>query len=229
MEMAGESILQSALAEEAQLDAQLASMDGAMDEDTFEALRQKRKIQMQKQLRKDADMRQCGHGRYSELTDTKEFFQAAKKSQRMVVHFYRGVTPRCEIVDKHFEKLAHDHVECRFVKLNAEKNPYLVEKFGIILLPTMVLIKDGKTEHAIHGFDEFGGTDDFTTDVAALVLAAHGMLNPEKINMDAADDLAEGNVGGVNAISMTISSSSHARLEDSDDDFDMDGFDDDGK
>jgi hypothetical protein len=225
MEMAGQSILASALREEAELDAKLASMDAAMDEDTFEALRQKRKLQMQKQLRKEADLRQMGHGSYRELTDTKEFFQAAKKSSRMIVHFYRGVTPRCEIVDAHFEKLAHQHVECRFAKLNAEKNPFLVEKFGIILLPTMVLIKDGKTDHAIHGFDEFGGTDDFSTEVVAYVLAAHGMINPDTIE-DKSEDIMRGNEAGVNAIKVsTVSASTFARLEDSDDDFDMDDFD----
>ena len=225
MEMAGQSILASALREEAELDAKLASMDAAMDEDTFEALRQKRKLQMQKQLRKEADLRQMGHGSYRELTDTKEFFQAAKKSSRMIVHFYRGVTPRCEIVDAHFEKLAHQHVECRFAKLNAEKNPFLVEKFGIILLPTMVLIKDGKTDHAIHGFDEFGGTDDFSTEVVAYVLAAHGMINPDTIE-DKSEDIMRGNEAGVNAIKVsTVSAYTFARLEDSDDDFDMDDFD----
>ncbi len=114
-----------------------------------------------------------------EISDTKEFFNAAKKSSRMIVHFYRSVTPRCQIVDAHFEKLAQTHVETRFVKLDAEKNPYLVEKLGIILMPTIVLIKDGKTEHAIHGFDEFGGTDDFSTADMAYVLATHKVLNYE--------------------------------------------------
>jgi thioredoxin-like negative regulator of GroEL len=98
----------------------------------------------------------------------------------MVVHFYRGVTPRCEIVDAHFAKLAPAHVETRFVKINAEKNPFLVERLGIILMPSIVLIKDGKTDHTIHGFDEFGGVDDFSTDTVAFVLARHGVLNYEE-------------------------------------------------
>jgi len=221
MEMVGNSMLASALAEEAALDAKLAAMDGDMNEDTYETLRQKRKLQLQKNMRKEQDQRQLGHGRYSELTDTKEFFAAAKKSSRLIVHFYRGVTPRCEIVDKHFEKLAHDHVECRFVKINAEKNPFLVEKLGVILLPTMVLIKDGKTEHAIHGFDEFGGVDDFPTEVVAYVLAAHGMIKPEEVE-DMSEDIAEGNSAGVNAIRVnTITSSRFALLEDEDDDFNL--------
>lgn len=114
-----------------------------------------------------------------EISDTKEFFNAAKKSNRMIVHFYRSVTPRCQIVDAHLERLCQTHLEARFVKIDAEKSPYLVEKLGIILMPTIVLIKDGKTEHAIHGFDEFGGTDDFTTQDMAYVLATHKVLNYE--------------------------------------------------
>jgi thiol-disulfide isomerase/thioredoxin len=114
-----------------------------------------------------------------EISDTKEFFNAAKKSSRMIVHFYRSVTPRCQIVDAHFERLCQTHLEARFVKIDAEKSPYLVEKLGIILMPTIVLINNGKTEHAIHGFDEFGGTDDFTTSDMAYVLATHKILNYE--------------------------------------------------
>lgn len=226
MEQVGNSLLASALAEEAALDARLASMEANMTEDTLEVLRQKRKLELQKKMRKEADMRQMGHGSYRELTDTKEFFAAAKKSARMIVHFFRGVTPRCEIVDAHFEKLAHKHVGCRFVKLNAEKNPYLVEKFGIILLPTMVLIKDGKTDHAIHGFDEFGGTDDFSTEVVEVVLAGHDMIDPRDVNLDAIDDIAEGNKGGVNAVNIKISSSHHAAMmmDDDEDDFDVDNI-----
>lgn len=111
-----------------------------------------------------------------ELTDTKEFFEVAKKSERMVVHFFRGTTLRCEIVDAHLEKLAVNHVETRFVKINAEKNPFLVERLRIIMLPTLVLIRSGHTEHSIVGFDEMGGVDDFSTEDLAYVLSSHKML-----------------------------------------------------
>lgn len=181
MENMTHGLLQAAAQEEAKLDAQMKDMEN-LDEDDFEMLRQKRKIMLQKKMKQEADWRQLGHGRYMELTDTKEFFNAAKKSERMIVHFYRGVSPRCQIVDAHFEKLAYTHLETRFVKIDAEKHPFLVEKLGIILMPTMVLIKGGHTDHAIHGFDEFGGTDDFTTADMAYVLAAHNMVDPEVEN-----------------------------------------------
>lgn len=195
-------LLQAAAEEEKKLDAQLQGMEN-LDEDDFETLRQKRKLMLQKQMRQEADWKQLGHGVYSELTDTKEFFNAAKKSARMCVHFYRGVTPRCVIVDAHFEKLAWSHLETRFVKIDAEKNPFLVERLGIILMPTIVLIKDGKTDHAIHGFDEFGGTDDFTTADVAYVLAAHAMVNPDVENRsEEMSERAQRNKG-VNAMSIS--------------------------
>eukprot|EP01038_Epipyxis_sp_PR26KG_P012058 gene12058-16135_t len=197
MERVGEGILQVAQAEERKIDAQLKQYEN-LDEDDFEALRQRRKQMLQKKMKQEQDWKQLGHGRYLEITDTKDFFNAAKKSSRMIVHFYRSVTPRCQIVDAHFERLAATHIETRFCKIDAEKNPFLVERLGIILMPTMVLIKDGKTEHSIHGFDEFGGTDDFTTADMAYVLATRGVLNYEN---DRSEEIASrSNKAGLNAM-----------------------------
>uniref|UniRef100_A0A7S0SSS6 Thioredoxin domain-containing protein n=1 Tax=Chromulina nebulosa TaxID=96789 RepID=A0A7S0SSS6_9STRA len=176
MEKVGEGILQAAQAEEQKLDAKLKALEN-LDEDDFEILRQKRKLEMQKKMKQQQNWIQLGHGKYDEINDTKEFFTLAKKSERLVVHFYRGVTPRCEIVDAHLIKLAQTHVETKFMKVNVEKNPFLVEKLHIIMIPTIVLIINGKTSHSIIGFDEFGGTDDFTTDDVAYVLSTHKVLN----------------------------------------------------
>jgi thioredoxin-like negative regulator of GroEL len=41
--------------------------------------------------------------------------------------------------------LAKQHLETRFVKINAEKSPFLVERLGIFIMPTILLIKDGQT------------------------------------------------------------------------------------
>lgn len=166
-------------------------------------------------MRQEQDWKQLGHGRYAELNDTKDFFAAAKKSAKMIVHFYRGVTPRCQIVDAHFEQLAPRHLEARFVKIDAEKNPFLVERLGVIMMPTIVLIKEGKTDHAIHGFDEFGGTDDFTTADVAYVLATHGVLNYET---DRSEEIAkQRSKAGLNSVRMaTIRSGEYDGYSDDD-------------
>jgi hypothetical protein len=150
-----------------------------------------------------------------EINDPKEFFNAAKKSKWMVVHFYRSVTVRCQIVDAHLEKLCQEHLETRFIKIDAEKSPFLVEKLGIILMPTIVLIKDGKTEHSIHGFDEFGGTDDFTTADMAYVLASRGVLNYDN---DRSEEIRNRSTkAGLNSIRLaTIRASNYDDMDDSD-------------
>jgi hypothetical protein len=62
MEQVGSGILQAARAEERELDRQLANMEN-VDEDTFESLRQRRKLELQKKMRLEQDWRQLGHGK----------------------------------------------------------------------------------------------------------------------------------------------------------------------
>jgi hypothetical protein len=114
----------------------------------------------------------CAH----QVTSEKEFFAECKKSERVVVHFYRASTWRCEIADRHLGALARKHIETRFIRLDVERVPFLVERLNIFMLPTIMLVKGGKTEHSIIGFDEFGGSDDFDTEVAEAKLIEHGVL-----------------------------------------------------
>lgn len=73
-------------------------------------------------------------------------------------------------------QIATKHPETKFCKINAEKSPFVCERLNIWMLPTLVLVKSGHTEHSIVGFDEFGGTDDFDFETFEQVLLAHGML-----------------------------------------------------
>jgi hypothetical protein len=66
--------------------------------------------------------------------------------------------------------------QTRFLKVNAERAPFLCERLRIWMMPTIVLVKSGVTEHSIVGFDELGSTDDFTTEAMETVLVNHGLL-----------------------------------------------------
>lgn len=147
-----------------------------MDDDDIERMREKRLREMKKQHQRKIQLKRNGHGTYTEVHNEKEFFEVGKKSNLVACHFYRPTTKHCWVVDKHFQKLCAEHLECKFIKINAEKSPYLCEKLNIWMMPTIVLIKDRKTEHSIVGFDEFGGTDKFTRSDMAKVLAHHGMI-----------------------------------------------------
>jgi len=149
---------------EQQLDAEIDRLDH-LDGDDLDAIRRERMAQMKKRQSKRQEWIQNGHGDYTELYEEKEFFETTKKSENVVCHFYRDQFDRCKIVDKHLSILAKKHIETKFVKINAEKAPFLTERLKIRVLPSMCLVKNGKTKDYIVGFTDLGNKDDFTTEV----------------------------------------------------------------
>mmetsp|Transcript_8601 Transcript_8601/g.13947 ORF Transcript_8601/g.13947 Transcript_8601/m.13947 type:complete len:182 (-) Transcript_8601:50-595(-) len=139
-------------------------------------MREKRKAALRKQAEKKAEWTAQGHGEYREIRGEKEFFAEVKGSERVVMHFFRSATLRCNIIDRHLGDIAKKHVETKFIKVDAEKSPFLVERLNIWMMPSIVIALNGKTEHTITGLDEFGGTDDFSTEMCAFVLGTHGAI-----------------------------------------------------
>lgn len=54
-----------------------------------------------------------------------------------------------------------------------------MERMDIILMPTIVLVKNGEAIHHLRGFDELGGSDDFTTQDLSFVLSNYDVLRFE--------------------------------------------------
>lgn len=157
-------VLTVAKAVEETLDEEISRLDlDRLDEDDLEQLRQKRLQEMKKMTAKRKHWLSLGHGEYQEIPSEKDFFAAAKASERVVCHFYRENWP-CKVMDKHLSVLAKQHLETRFVKIHAEKSPFLAERLKIVVLPTLALIKNAKVDDYVVGFDELGGTDEFRTE-----------------------------------------------------------------
>lgn len=171
-----QQLVNAAKAVEQQLDAEIEKLD-KMDEDDIESLRRKRMQQMKKAQDQKREWLSLGHGKYEEIAEEKDFFDVCKKSKNVACHFYRDSTFRCKIVDKHFEILAAKHIECRFVKINAEKCPFLTQRLKIKVIPTMLLTKDAKTKDYIVGFDDLGGTDEFSTEMLEWRIAQADIIN----------------------------------------------------
>mmetsp|Transcript_11863 Transcript_11863/g.30094 ORF Transcript_11863/g.30094 Transcript_11863/m.30094 type:complete len:247 (-) Transcript_11863:1553-2293(-) len=177
------------------IESEMAQYDRLLDdEDALEDLRKKRIEQMKKQYQMQKKYRELGHGTYTELGSgstndsrdiAKDFFQTSKESDRIIYHFYRPTTRYCDIFHAHLEKLAQKHLETKFVKINVEGcdnnegggASFLVERLGIVVMPTLVLVKDRKAIHHMRGFDELGGTEDFSTNMLAHVLGTHGITD----------------------------------------------------
>ncbi|CAI8604851.1 unnamed protein product [Vicia faba] len=168
-EVIEKQVLTVAQAVEDKIDEEIAALE-RLDDDDLEALRERRLQQMKKMSEKRSRWISLGHGEYTEIPSEKDFFSVVKASERVVCHFFRENWP-CKVVDKHLSLLAKQHFETRFVKINAEKSPFLAERLKIIVLPTIALIKNTKVDDYVVGFDELGGTDDFSTEVLEERLA----------------------------------------------------------
>jgi len=169
--------VQGAKLMEQQMDDQLIE-EGEMSDEELEKLREARVNRMKKARRAKEILHRLGHGTYREC-DQQAFFDLTRRSPRVVVHFWRPSSFRCDIMHKHMRDIARMHTECLFISVNVEKAPFLVEKLNIRVLPSLKLIKKGEIFHTMFGFEEFGGTDDFKTKDMVGALVARGLLTPE--------------------------------------------------
>lgn len=176
-EVIEKQVLTVARAVEDKIDDEIAALE-RLDADDIEVLRERRLQQMKKIAENRSRWISLGHSDYSELLSEKDFFAAVKASERVVCHFYRENWP-CKVMDKHLSLLAKQHIETRFVKINAEKSPFLAEKLKIIVLPTLALIKNAKVDDYVVGFDELGGTDEFSTEELEERLAKAKVISYE--------------------------------------------------
>mmetsp|Transcript_22225 Transcript_22225/g.31209 ORF Transcript_22225/g.31209 Transcript_22225/m.31209 type:complete len:265 (+) Transcript_22225:206-1000(+) len=200
------AILNTARVQEAALQDEMAKYDALLEsnQDELELLRERRLAQMKKSQAQKQKWREAGHGVYTDLGQgqdardvAREFFDASKTSQRLVVHFYRPTTRLCDIFHSHLQTLAQQHLETKFVKINVENcdskdgsgASFLVKQLGIVVMPTLVIVKDRKAVHHIRGFDELGGSTDFTTNALAYVIGSHGGLIPKDDEMEMPDEL----------------------------------------
>merc|ERR1719407_358073 len=125
-------VLAAAQQMEDALDEKLHELEN-LDEDDLERVKQRRLDEMKKRHQQVQRWRAHGHGE-------KDFFKEAKAVDRVVAHFYRENWP-CKVMDKHLAILANKHVETKFLKIHAEKSPYLTEKLKVFMLPTLALVK----------------------------------------------------------------------------------------
>ena len=79
--------------------------------------------------------------------------------------------------------MASLHRETRFCTFDAEKSPYLCDKIladpeGNVVIPTLLLVKEGKVTYHIRGLAELGG-EQCNCEIMAAVLQIHGLIKGE--------------------------------------------------
>lgn len=170
-----QKVLEAANFVEEQLDTEINRL-GHLKEDDIEQLREKRLQQLKKQQELKQEWRRKGHGEYTAVSDETDFFSVCKESNHVICHFFRESTWRCKIMDKHLYTIAAKHIEAKFIRIDAEKSQFLAKRLRIVVLPTIALIKDGKTVDFVVGFDDLGGTDDFPCEMLEWRIARSGVI-----------------------------------------------------
>ena len=94
-----------------------------------------------------------GHGTFMKISDQKDFFNVSKQSKKVIVLFTRDANKYGTVMKEHMTVLSQQHMEARFVWVDAENAPFITEKLNIWMLPTIVCIENNKVK-CQHTFTE---------------------------------------------------------------------------
>jgi len=142
----------AAAAQQAAVEAQAAAEAAEL-----EAIRQARIARM-KQERGEAEKNTTkGHGEVATISQD-EFLSTVTGSTRCVVHFFLAQFEQCHVMDAHVAKLAGAHLETRFVRIDAEKAPFFVQRLSVRVLPSLLMFEEGKLVGRQTGFAGLGET-----------------------------------------------------------------------
>lgn len=162
--------------DEDELLAELEKEDSSLD-----AFRERRLQQLHEEYSRARAMKAAGSGGYDELHDEKTLMDLTTSTKNCIVHFFHSDFRRCKIMDGHLETLAPMHAESRFIRIDVDKAPFLVERLAVRVLPCVLSFVDGKSVGRIEGFERMGNTDGFRTVRLEEVLVEFGVL--ERIRM----------------------------------------------
>lgn len=127
-------------------------LDGLDDDPALNALRLRRLNEIKQEAERKAQNLSKGHGQYRTIYQD-NFLTECCSSDYVAVHFYHNDFERCKIMDHHLGIIAPSYLNCKFIRIDAEKSPFFVDKLKIRTLPTLIMFKDGKTVDRMTGFD----------------------------------------------------------------------------
>ena len=136
--------------EEDEYDELLTELD---HDPEMEAIRSSRMTEMRAVQSERAENLAKGHGQYRHITQD-EFLNEVTGSKYVAIHFFHKNFERCKIMDHHLELISPYHIECKFLKLDAEKAPFFIQKLQIQTLPTLIVFKDGIVADRLTGFGD---------------------------------------------------------------------------
>ena len=76
---------------------------------------------------------------------TKENFDSVKQNEKVVLlDFYADWCGPCRMVSPIVDEIAEEHSEYVVGKINVDDSPELASQFGVVSIPTLVVLRDGE-------------------------------------------------------------------------------------
>ncbi|KAF7792914.1 hypothetical protein EIP86_004016 [Pleurotus ostreatoroseus] len=154
----GEEGYRSAHAETLDDDELFAQLEAELEDDQSTAYERDDGVQeMMKYMERRKQLADAGHGQYTTLKDDAEVLDITIS-----------------------QKLSKKYFSTRFVRVLAEKAPFLVDKLGVKVLPCVICFKKSMTCGRVVGFEELGNRDDFATSTLESKLIQFGVVRDEE-------------------------------------------------
>ncbi|GAA5807469.1 hypothetical protein MFLAVUS_000830 [Mucor flavus] len=174
-------------------DLELLSDDEALfeelereEDNDVASMRERRIKEIQDELSRRHGRAENSHGLYTDITKEKDFMNITTSEKYVVGHFYHKDFRRCKIMDAHLESLAEKYYDTRFIKIEVQNAPFLVEKLQIKVLPCVMAWVNGYAQTKMVGFDDLGSTDGFATAALELKLLHAGVIKRKEDNAQTA-------------------------------------------
>ena len=85
-----------------------------------------------------------------EITDS-NYKEVLAEGKPVVVDFWAPWCAPCRMVAPTVEEIASERVDIKVGKINVDEQPELANKFGIMSIPTLVVMKNGKIVQRVSG------------------------------------------------------------------------------
>lgn len=144
--------------DEADIDELMEHIDKEFENDNAEQrYRESRMQQMADYMRMvERNVKEKGYGKLSIADDEDEAMKLTVKEGCSVLHFEHENFAKCMHMNDQLSILSRRYLNTRFLRINVNKAPFLVDKLKVKVLPLVLGFRNGQETVRIIGFDKLG-------------------------------------------------------------------------